>query len=371
MLWWTEAVTDAVCAPSPHNVGAIMPGLLGPGDRSWFPTCAQRRGDPTVLLVLDGLGWNQLQDRIGVLPHLAGLDGGPITTVAPSTTAAALTSITTGTTPGEHGLIGYRIRIGGEVLNALRWTTSGADARTRIVPSVIQPVPAFLGERPPVVARTEFATSGFTAAHLAGSPYVGWRMPSTLVAETAELVRSGHRFVYAYYDGIDKVAHEYGFSLAYDCEVAAADWLVGALLSALPSGTVLLVTADHGQVQVGDRVRLLDASVTQHCASQSGEGRFRWLHARSGHEGELLEVARAQFDSEAWVVSDEQVLDERWFGGHVTSAARSRLGQVALVAREPVAFHDADDSGPFQLICRHGSLTPDEMLVPLLAGRVI
>ena len=59
------------------------------------------------------------------MPTLAAFEGGPITTVAPSTTATALTSITTGLTPGEHGLVGYRIDVGGEVLNVLRWATSG------------------------------------------------------------------------------------------------------------------------------------------------------------------------------------------------------------------------------------------------------
>ena len=47
-------------------------------------------------------------------------------------------------------------------------------------------------------------------------------------------------------------------------------------------------------------------------------------------------------------------------------AARACLGDVALVAREPVAFDDPADTGPFQLVSRHGSLTSAEMLVPLL-----
>ena len=41
----------------------------------------------------------------------------------------------------------------------------------------------------------------------------------------------------------------------------------------------------------------------------------------------------------------------------VVDAARGRFGDVALVAREPVSFDDPADSGPFELIGRHGSLT--------------
>ena len=66
----------------------------------------------------------------------------------------------------------------------------------------------------------------------------------------------------------------------------------------------------------------------------------------------------------------EDILAQGWLGPTVTEAARSRLGDVALVARRDVAFHDPQDTGPYSLIGRHGSATPAEMLVPLLvAGR--
>ena len=53
------------------------------------------------------------------------MEGGPITTVVPSTTATALTSIATGLAPAQHGLVGYRMLVGGDVLNVLRWTMTG------------------------------------------------------------------------------------------------------------------------------------------------------------------------------------------------------------------------------------------------------
>ena len=70
-----------------------------------------------------------------------------------------------------------------------------------------------------------------------------------------------------------------------------------------------------------------------------------------------------------WVVSVEQVIDEHWLGPVVIEPARRMLGDVALVAREPVSYLDPADGGPFELIARHGSVTADEMLVPLLVGR--
>ena len=112
-----------------------------------------------MLLVLDGLGWEQLQERRHLAPTLASMVGGPITTVAPSTTATALTSITTGLTPGEHGLVGYRMEVAGQVLNVLRWGTASGDARRTIEPARTQPFDPFLGERVPVVSKAELEGS--------------------------------------------------------------------------------------------------------------------------------------------------------------------------------------------------------------------
>ena len=72
-------------------------------------------------------------------------------TVAPSTTSAALTSITTGLPPGEHGVVGYRVAVDNDVMNVLSWRTKHGDARERIVPEEFQPHPAFCGQRPVVV----------------------------------------------------------------------------------------------------------------------------------------------------------------------------------------------------------------------------
>jgi predicted AlkP superfamily pyrophosphatase or phosphodiesterase len=350
-------------------VNNVVPALLGQFDETpaWLPAVAADARQ-VVLLVLDGLGWDQLQDRAGAAPTLMAMDGGSICTVAPSTTACALTSIATGLSPGQHGVVGYRMVVDDSVLNVLRWATPDGDARRSIPPASIQSSAPFLGERPPVVTRAEFAQSGFTLAHLAETRLTPYRMASTLVTEVRRLLGAGEPFVYAYYEGIDKVSHEYGLGEHFLAELGAADRLVADLADALPPGAVLVVTSDHGQVDVGDNVITPSADLLRHVRLQSGEARFRWLHARSGQAGALLEAATELHGDTAWVASRDQIEKEQWLG-ELTPAAASRLGDVALVAREPVAYEDPDDSGPYQLIGRHGSLTEAEMLVPLLATR--
>lgn len=348
----------------------VVPALLHPADPPppWLPTVAAG-AERVVLLVLDGLGWNQLATRRAAAPALAGLDGGAITTVAPSTTAAALTSISTGLPPGEHGVVGYRMAVHGEVLNVLRWTTAAGDARQTISPAKIQVHPAFGGQRPPVVTRAEFARSGFTLAHLDETRFTGYRTLGTLAAEVVRLARSGEPFIYAYYEGLDKVSHEYGLGPQYDEELRWLDHLVATLLERLPSGTVLVVTADHGQVEVPQSDILeLPGEVQALLANQTGEGRFRWLHARGGRTSALLDVARELLGEHAWVRSRDEAIAEGWYGPVVTDAAAGRLGDVVLAAKGTVAFNDPADTGPYVLVGRHGSLTEDEMLVPLLAG---
>lgn len=346
----------------------VVPELLEPttATPAWMPVAAAEARQ-VVLLVLDGLGFDQLCDRRQLAPTLAGMQGGAISTVAPSTTATALSSLALGCPPGEHGVVGYRINVRGDVLNVLRWQTKAGDARSVIPPDDIQARPAFRGRRPPAVTRAEFAGSGFTAAHMADVRFHGWRVPSTLVVEVRRLLNAGEPFVYAYYDGIDKVAHEYGLAEHYDAELVAVDRLVAELASVLPAGSALVVTSDHGQVQVGDSVAPVAGEVMAHVELLSGEGRFRWLHARPGRAGDLLEAARARHGSQAWVRSRDEVIAEEWFGPKVSEAAAARFGDVVLAACEPVAFSDPADTGPYRLQSRHGSLTAEEMWVPLLA----
>ena len=104
------------------------------------------------------------------------------------------------------------------------------------------------------MSKAELQSSAFSEAHLRGSNPVGWRATSSIAVQARAAVEAGERFVYAYYDGIDKIAHERGFGPFYDAELRSADRLVADVLESLPTDTALLVTADHGQVHVGDRL---------------------------------------------------------------------------------------------------------------------
>lgn len=358
----------------------VVPAILGQLEPSfhggrpveppaWLPPPVSG-ATQVVLLVLDGLGALQLEERWALAPVLGSGTGTTVTSVAPSTTATALTSLTTGLPPAVHGTVGYRVALGDQILNVLAWRLANRDGRRDVPARRFQPHPTFRGATcPPVASRAEYAATGFTASHLGDAALLGWYTPSGLVVEVRHALEAGQPFVYAYYDGIDRTAHARGLGDHYDAELRAVDRLVGDVLEVLPPGAALVVTADHGQVEVGASVQVLGPDVMGGVTLLSGEGRFRWLHARPGAVADVAAAAEEAFGDVAWVRTYEHVVADGWLGGEPAADVRSRLGDVALVPFAPTAFLDPADTGEQRLVCRHGSLTAAEMFVPLLAWR--
>jgi hypothetical protein len=363
----SSAVDPVLPAFDGASVAGVVPALFGRVDNAWIPEPA-RTARSVVLLVLDGLGWSAVQDHAALMPRLAPLEGAAITTVAPSTTATALTSIATGLPPAQHGIVGYRMLVDDAVLNVLRWTVPGRGRPPD--PFDVQRHPPFLGREIPVVTRTEFRDTGFTQAHLRGGRLAGWHTAAGLIEQCARAVEAGERFVYAYYPGVDTIAHEYGLhDRAFTRELGFVDRLVGELIDALPADAALLVTSDHGQVHLEAESWIEIPDLTALTTAVAGDGRFRYLYAHSNSRKELLGRAREQFSDRAWVWSRAELLDMGIFGAGATGTVPGRIGSVVLAAREAVAFVDPALPNERTLRSGHGSLVPDEMYVPLLAAR--
>jgi hypothetical protein len=145
------------------------------------------------------------------------------------------------------------------------------------------------------------------------------------------------------------------------------DRMVADLAGVLPPGAVLLVTADHGQIDVGNRIEMLGREAMGMVRFLSGEGRFRWVHARPGAAADLVELLDERYGASTWIRTRDRLVDDGWFGGPLSGEFAGRLGDVALIPFEPIAFMDPADPGENRLVARHGSLTTDEMLVPLVA----
>lgn len=347
-------------------IGAILPALQASAPAPWLPDVAAV-ANRVVVLVLDGLGWEVRRDHAVHLPTISAMDGGAITCAVPSTTATCLPCITTGLTPAEHGLLGYRIGLEQGVLNILRWRFDGGkrgpDAKD------LQPVGAFGGRPTPAVVRAEFTGTGFTDAHLAGADLRGYQTMAVLRTQVAAALAQGARVVYAYYDGVDKVAHAHGLSgAAFTAELADTDRLVAELLKVVPADGALVVTADHGHVAVG-RSGIIQTDLVDPLVRRSaGESRFRSLYARPNKQADLLQACQDAYGDVAWVFSREELFDDGWLGHPGPSHHRRRIGDVVLAPFADVGFGDAATPREDDMSSRHGSLTSAEMLVPLLAA---
>lgn len=356
------------------NLCNVVPALLGgrgasagdPPSPAWMPAPVTG-ARAVVLLVLDGLGWDVSSDP-GRVPGIAAMAGGPITTVVPSTTPAALTSLTTGLGPARHGVTGYRMRLDDTVLNTIQWRR--ADGRRGPDPAVVQRHEGFGGRAVPVVTKAEFRTSGFTGAHLRDGVFHGWPTTAVLVEHVRALVADGEPLVYAYYPGIDEVSHAFGLGAPwFPAELAAADRLVDAVLDAVPPDVAVVVTADHGQVQVGPDGWIGLGALDHLVEVYAGDGRFRQLYARRGAREELAAASADELGDRAWVFTRDRLFDEGWFGPDPAAPARRRVGDVVLAARDGYGFVDPTYPQEARLMGAHGSLTAAEMQVPLVAAR--
>lgn len=349
-------------------IAGVVPGLLSDSRPEWFPAPA-REAERIVLFLLDGLGWADFERFRDRLPVLSSLEAVRITSVVPSSTASALTSVTTGLAPSQHGLVGYRMRVGPEILNVLGWFFPGGGEPPD--PEKLQPAPGFLGRQVKVVTRSQFVKSGFSTAHMRGTRMIGWRTTSTMIEHCRRLARSHDPLVYVYYDGIDMVAHQYGLQNEFfESELIAADRLTGQLLDVMPESTVLLVASDHGQVHLERKNWTTLEPCARFVSAYAGDGRFRFLYAKDGLEKDLLRAAEDHLADMAWVFSRERLVDEEWLGPKPEPWVEDRIPHVALAAaREKVAFIDPTNPLEVNLVSSHGSMTAGEMLVPLLAGR--
>lgn len=345
------------------HLGAVVPALQCPvGQRpEWLPSVVQN-AEQVVLVVLDGLGTHALDPE--QTPTVFGMEGSAMTTICPATTAAALTSLTTGCLPGRHGITGFRMRCENEVLNVLRWKTPSGNVPN---PERIQRLPAFGGLPVPVIAPAQYQRSQFTKAHLRGVPYLPALSRATSIELVAQAVTEGHSLIYLYDPLVDEVAHRYGLHDGmFESEVRSADAFITQLLERLPSEVAVLVTADHGQVHIEGWIEL-PPSVEAEVAMAAGDARFRSLYAYPGRSESLQRVARDEMESVAWVASRDELIASGWLGP-VGATAAKRIGDVVLVPRGPMGIVDRMLPGEQGLRSAHGGFSPDEMMVPLRAS---
>jgi len=324
-----------------------------------------------VVFVVDGMGADLLRDNPKSAPFLSALSGvDGVVCGVPSTTATSLTSLSTGLRPGQHGMAGYTCRVPetGHRMNLLTWDQP-------VEPEVWQPhlsVLAQLGDAgvaADVVNEAKFEHSGLTRCTHRDVSFHGvkstWERLDVVLDAVEQSPRS---LVYAYDSRLDHSGHLDGCaSDAWHETLLSIDADIAQLREELPADTVLLVTADHGMIDLPEEGRFdLDTVPELRSGVElvAGEARLRHLYASPGATEDVLATWREVMGDRAIVERRDDLVD--WFGP-MAADVRGRFGDVIVASLGDFAvFSSVDFSLEFMLRGFHGSVTEAELGIPLL-----
>jgi hypothetical protein len=336
------------------------------------------------VVVADGLGRNLLKQKSAHTPFLrsvmqAGQGEVPVwlDSTFPSTTAAALASFGTGLPPGQHGMVGYDVLDPAQdkVVNMLGNWDANVD------PLAWQPHPTVFERAAGSVTVTtvslpQFGDSPMTRAALRGGNFVSAVTAHARTAAAAEAMAvAGPALMYFYVNELDKAGHRFGCqSEQWEHQLEELDATVKRLNSSLPAGTTVLLTADHGMLDVPEQQRIdyaADPSLIEGVRHTAGEPRMVHLYlddpADAGARERLLAAWRTRFGDRIWAFSREDAIAAGLFGP-VSPAVGPRIGDVMIAARDALALYDTRRVRPaaMEVVGQHGSLTKAEREVPLL-----
>lgn len=358
------------------SLAAVLPSSLaalrGEGNDLGLPPL-----EHAVVIVVDGLGAASLRARSGHARTLAPLLGKTTTIDAgfPTTTAAALTTLTTGTLPGEHGMVGYRVRDdAGRLTNQLSGWDDRMDPATWQRSRTVFERASEEGVAARAIGLAKYADSGFTAAALRGAEFVGGRTMADRFAIAESVVAAGGPgLTYLYVAELDQLAHAKGWeSPEWTAALETLDALVAQFARRLGPRRAALLTADHGVIDVPESGHVLfdtAPELLEGVAGIGGEPRLLHLYVEDGVAAEAVaERWRAVEGERSWIATRDEAIGAGWFGPAVDPAVAPRIGDVLVAARKRIAYYDGRD--PLRtgrnMVGQHGSLTAEETRVPLL-----
>ena len=336
------------------------------------------------VVLADGLGRSLLKQKSSHTPFLRSVMAGGqrnvptwIDAAFPTTTAASLASLGTGLPAGQHGMVGYDVLDPDQdkVVNLLgNWDSHVDPAQWQPHATVFE---RLAGELDVVtVSLPQFANSPMTQAALRGSRFVGGTTLHARTAAAAEAMSGGGRsLMYFYANELDKAGHRYGCqSDRWEHQLEELDSTVKRLSTTLPAGTTILLTGDHGMLDVPESQRIdysADEALVAGVRHTAGEPRMVHLYlepdATPAHTESLIEAWRSRFGERIWAFTREQAVDAGLFGA-VRPEVAPRIGDVMIAARDTLALYDTRRARPasLEVVGQHGSLTKAEREVPLL-----
>ncbi len=369
--------------PAPKTDRISLADVL-PSSLSALEGLSNRLGLPkvsrAVVLLVDGLGVEALLARYGHARALtAAADrASVIDSGFPTTTAAALATLATGVRPGQHGLVGYTVldHANDRIVNQLSgWDSKLDPASWQLSPTVFE-IAAGKGMRAAAIGPGRYRDSGFSAAVLRGAEYLSASSIEDRLTRASEwLHEPGDGLLYVYVPELDVAAHSAGWqSDSWTQKLEALDAAVRRFVSILRPRDGLLLTADHGVVDVPQHAQVLidtDPGLVDGVRFVAGDPRCLQLHFEADLSTQaraaLIERWRAAEADRSWVATRREAIEAGWFGT-VLPAVEPRIGELLVAARKNIAYYDGRtaSAGSLAMVGQHGSWSSAEMRVPLL-----
>lgn len=370
----TEAPLTLPGLAGRRTIDQIMPSVAAAMGNGGFSNSLELPEAPRyVVLLVDGLGQTLLQTHADAAPFLSSLHGiNDVVCGIPSTTATSLTSLGTGVSAGSHGMVGYTSRDpdSGQRLNSLRWDLP-------IDPVVWQPRPTVLemlqqdGVSASSVNDAKFVGTGLTICSQRGVPFHGVNSVYERLDVIVDVIEAAPRsMTYAYESRLDHTGHARGCGSEQWREMLTTiDREIADLRAELPNDCVLIVTADHGMIDLPMEGRF---DVDQHppllndVTMLAGEARFRHVYTRSGAADDVAARWAEQIGDRAVVRTQSGIED--WFGP-IAPDVRGRIGDVVVAALGDFAvFSSAEFAIEMKMTGFHGSITEPELRIPVLVA---
>jgi hypothetical protein len=389
------------------NLAATLWAYLSSADREHAPPMPALRADndpfrgrrpagPVILFLVDGLGWTAFRGSAERAPSGVASRwherAHPITSVFPTTTTVALTSLSSGAAPSQHGVVGHRVFLPrfGTVVEVLRMSPIGVGPGESLVgpnwtPEVVSGVPTIYRRGTPALAltRDRFEGTGFTRMIYDGAAFLPYASGSDLAITLAEVLARPEPppLLVVYRDDLDVVQHVRGVRPELvDLELERTDHILSFVARHLPPdrarATTLIITGDHGQVPMAsDRQLAVDREplILAHLARPpSGDRRAAYFAARPGHLDALREALELRLPPGGTILEMSSAVEAGLFGpGPYHPELSERLGDLLVLMPSPGGVSYSVPGSPtraHRMISSHGGLEPDELLVPLIAG---
>lgn len=404
-----ELISPQYDGYSIFNIPSTAASLLDTPDFNSAPLAQeliqpiQGKAKNIIVILLDALGYLQFKKWLAEVPDLIWnklqVDGilAPLTSICPSTTCAAITTYWTDSAPTEHGIMGYEMWLKeyGITANMIEHkpityrapggdlSLAGFDPENFLTVSSI--TDKYLQSAVETHAFQHYAiiNSGLSRMFMRDADRHGISTATDMWISIRELLESrqeSKKYIWAYWDKLDSISHFHGpeseraraelltFSKVFE------EYFLRKLDPALKKDTVVILTADHGQITT-DRDDE-DFHLKNHpefndllILNPTGENRLAYLHIKPGKVEDVKNYIHQAWPDQFELIDPNQAVKAGLFGpGEPHPEIYNRIGDLIAAAKGNAYWWWANKENP--LIGRHGGLSAEEMLVPFLAARL-